>query len=230
MKRYNPEDEGRAPWRWLAAAPSSTYPPAVSTPRAPTPLPAAAAPNDQPPPTEPPDKTAQPPTVVATSAPLPSFSQRLARGDAVLLYLRGIPNPEDINDMVDSLGNVTLPLIGKVRVEGLTTAEAEATIEKLYIDGDIYKSIDVIMVAKEGEYFVRGEVKREGKYPVRGELTLLQAVAEAGGYTDFAKDTEIKVIRGDHDMTYNARRIETRRDSDPVIKAGDIVIVPRRRW
>jgi protein involved in polysaccharide export with SLBB domain len=171
---------------------------------------------------------AAPPAPEATNAVSPA--ELISRGDKLMMDLRGIPTPEGINDVVDNAGNVTLPYIGEVKVEGMSTAAAEALIEKLYIDGGYYKKIDVIIVAEVGDYFVNGEVKREGKYPVRRDLTLLQAIAEAGGYTDFAKSTEIKIIRGDMNLTVDAERVEKRLDRDPLIKAGDIIKVPRRRW
>ena len=170
-------------------------------------------------------------TNVAAASPPESTNtyELLNRGDILTISLMGIPTPQDVHDVIDGLGNITLPLIGKLRVEGMTTAEAEALIEKLYIDGGFYTKIDVIVVAQEGEYFVRGEVKHEGKFAVRRELTLLQAIAEAGGFTDYAKTSEVRVIRGSQESRYNTVRIEDRKEKDPLVKAGDIVIVPRRR-
>jgi protein involved in polysaccharide export with SLBB domain len=207
LTRYRPDEKGRQPWRWTAERTEKVAPVAATQSNAPT------------------------GTVAATEAPTHgTVSEPLNRGDVLAVSLRGIPNPEEFQDVVDDLGNITLPLLGKIKVEGKTTSEAETVIESAYVEGGIYRKIDVIIVAQAGEYFVRGEVKREGKYPVRGNLTLLQAIAEAGGFTDFAKRTDIKVIRGDQDMRYNTERIEDREEKDPIIKPGDNIIVPRRRF
>ncbi len=155
-------------------------------------------------------------------------SVRLRRGDQVVVYLRGIPQQEDVRDVVDDTGSITLPLLGNMTVEGKSTAEAELEIETAYVDGGFYRKINVIIVAQEGEYFVRGEVKREGRYPVSGDLTLLQAIAAAGGYTDFARRSRVKVIHDQQDMTFDADEIEKGRAPDPVIRNGDIIVVPRR--
>ncbi|MFC1497369.1 polysaccharide biosynthesis/export family protein [Verrucomicrobiota bacterium] len=151
-------------------------------------------------------------------------------GDALQIYMRGIPNPEDISDVVDGQGNINLPLVKTIKVEGSTSFEAESAIEKAYINGGYYKKINIIIVEQQGEYFVRGEVKKEGKFPLSGNLTLLRVIAVAGGYTDYAKRSQIKIIRGDKVIYVDASRIEKLKDKDPPVKSGDIIIVPRRMW
>lgn len=152
----------------------------------------------------------------------------LKRGDAVTVKLTGIPKPEDIKDMVDDEGMLNLSLIGRVSVEAKTTSQAEDIIEKAYIDRGYYRKITAIVVAQEDEYYVQGEVKREGRYPLTRDMTLLQAVATAGGYTDFANRTRVKVTNGDEVETYNLKKIEQMEEKDPLVKPGDLIRVPRR--
>lgn len=153
---------------------------------------------------------------------------RLRSGDEMSISLRGIPRPEDVRNVVDSTGTINLPFIGTIKVEGLTSSEAEKAIEKAYIEGDYYKKINVIIVSAQGEYFVGGEVKNEGKYSLSGDLTLLQAITVAGGYTDYAKRTQTKIKRGNKVMYFNIDKIEKIKAKDPLIKSGDIITVPRR--
>jgi polysaccharide export outer membrane protein len=129
--------------------------------------------------------------------------------------------------VIDDLGQVTLPLLGPIELASQTTSEAERKIERAYIDGGYYIRISVIVVAQEEEYFVRGEVRMPGRFPMRGDLRLTHAIAAAGGYTDFAKVTEIKIIRGEEVTVHNGKRIEQRREEDPMIRAGDVIVVPR---
>jgi len=152
----------------------------------------------------------------------------LRRGDGISIYLKNIPRPEDIREEVDEMGDVTLPLIGKIRVNGMSTSQAEDAIKAAYIDGGYYRKIDVIVVAEAGVYYVRGEVKRPGSFPISGDVTLVQAITTAGGYTDFAKRSKVKVRRGYEDMLFDADRIEDGKDPDPLIKANDTIIVSRR--
>jgi protein involved in polysaccharide export with SLBB domain len=158
-------------------------------------------------------------------------SRSLKRGDKLVIELRGIPIPEIIRNELDDLG-VNLPLIGRIKIDGITTFEAEKLIEKAYIDGGYYTKINVIVTTQEDEYFVQGEVKSEGKYSMTGDRTLVQAITQAGGYTDFAKKSEVKIIRGqgkDKQILYfNCDRIQSLKEKDPLIKSGDIIVVPRR--
>lgn len=157
-----------------------------------------------------------------------SVQRVLSRGDRIMISLRGIPRAEEIKNVIDGLGEVTLPLIGQVRVAGLTTSDAERLIETTYIERDIYKAINVIVVAEDKVYFVQGEVSRQGKFPMSGDVTLLQAITEAGGYTPFARRKKVKVIRGDQVIFYNAVDIENGKENDPPVLADDIIVVQRR--
>lgn len=203
MVRYRPSVDDRRPWTWsMAAVP---VPAAVGVPGSPVPGLTASG-----------------------GVSRPNTLRTLRRGDKLMIYLRGIPQSEDLGYVVDDAGNINLPLIGSVTVDGKTTAEAERLVERTYVDGGYYQHINVIVVTQEEEYFVRGEVKREGRYPLSGDLTLLQAVATAGGYTDYAKLSRIEVKRGDEVLFFDASRIEKTLDRDPLIKPGDIIVVPRR--
>lgn len=152
----------------------------------------------------------------------------LKRGDRLIISLRGIRQQEDIQEVIDDRGCVTLPLINAIRIQGLTTADAEKLIEKTYIERGYYNRINVSVVAEEDEYFVRGEVKREGKYILSRDLTLVQAIAEAGGYTDFAKQSKTTVRRGSQILEFNLVKIEKGKDKAPLIEPGDVIVVPRR--
>jgi len=207
IARYKPRTDDRSPWLWEK-----------KSPRAGDPAPATVK---NPPKEAPVEK---PPPKVEINA---ETTRILRRGDSILIHLTAIPRPEDVREVLDERGTVTLPLIGDVEVEGLTTAAAERAIQKAYISGGYYNKIDVIVVADKDEYFVRGEVKREGRYPLAGDLTLIQAITSAGGYTDYAR-SKIKVIRGKKVLYFNSKRIELRKDEDPLIEPGDIIVVLRR--
>jgi polysaccharide export outer membrane protein len=163
--------------------------------------------------------------------PEPAEERRLKRGDKVFISLLGIPPPEakTYEDFVDGQGKVRLPHIGSVRIEGMTTAEAEEHIQQLYtVTHGIYKSISVTVNSQFDEFFIRGEVMKQGRIQYPSGLTLLKAITLAGGYTPFANRKKIKIIRGEEVLRFNAERIELRKDPDPVIRRGDLIIVPRR--
>lgn len=158
----------------------------------------------------------------------PFWVTPIRRGDKVMIYLRGIPTPEEKPDIVDDRGEISLPFINKIKIEGMTTSEAENLIEQAYIKGGYYNSIAVTIVTQEDEYFIRGEVKRAGRYPLRPGMTLLQAISGASGYTEFSKPGKIQVIRDNKKLHYDAEKIEEGKEKDPGIKPGDIIIIGRR--
>ena len=152
----------------------------------------------------------------------------LRNGDKIGISLLGIPTPYSGNDEIDENGSINLPLIGNQKISGLTTAEAELAIENAYIDKQIFKQINAVIVAESEEYYVRGEVRQPGKYPLTTGTTLLRAVVSAGGYTEFAQPRKITIKRGDKVETYDTKRIESLQDPDPVINPDDIIVVDRR--
>jgi polysaccharide export outer membrane protein len=144
----------------------------------------------------------------------------------VTITLTG-PVREVIEDVLDETGCVTLTHVGRLVIEGRTPSSAERLIERAYVDGGIYKRVNVNLVAQENEYFVQGEVKTPGRYPLSTDVTLMQAIATAGGPTDFAKMSRIELYRGGQVSEYDTRKIESRQTPDPVIMRGDRIVVRR---
>jgi protein involved in polysaccharide export with SLBB domain len=151
----------------------------------------------------------------------------LRNGDRLDVSLRAIPQPENFTTVVDENGNINLPYIGDVQVEGKTAAEAQKLIEQRYISDKIYKFITVIIVPPPSEYSVSGEVLYPKPYPLTRDLTLLQALSRAGRFTEFANPAKIKIIRKGKVYLFNFDRIQKGLDKDPIIEPGDIIEVPR---
>lgn len=156
------------------------------------------------------------------------YSYRLQSGDPVVIHLRGIyPRDEEVEDIVDDLGNITLPHLGDLPAAGRSTSQLEAEIRRLYIEGKFYNSITINVVMPQRTYFIRGEVKGPGRFPVAGGMTLLQAIATAGGYTEFANPKKVNLIRAGRTQTYNMRSIERRPELDVRLESGDVIVVER---
>lgn len=177
---------------------------------------------------------AAPETRPAVPAPAPEAYtnetvRRLRCGDRVSISKLGIQQPEEIKDEVDDRGCVNLSLIGTIKIDGMTTSEAEEAIEKAYVDQGYYRKITVIVVAQQDEYFVRGEVKTPGKYPLSVGVTLMRAITTAGGYTDYANPRKINIFRGDKVFRYDAEKIEALKAQDPVVSPEDVIVV-ERKW
>jgi len=101
---------------------------------------------------------------------------------------------------VDAKGTVNLPLVQEVRVYGQTLNEAERTIEKAYRDGRFLRNPEVTVAVEEyarREVSINGQVKNPGSYPLPVEATMsvLELVTKAGGFTDTAQGTAVRVTR-----------------------------------
>src|SRR6185369_11007739 len=87
---------------------------------------------------------------------------------------------------VNDNGEVSLPLLGSVKIAGLSTAQAGEEIAKLLTDGQYFNNPQVSVFEKEYSnqgVSVLGEVQKPGIYPLLGERTLFDALSAAGGTT-----------------------------------------------
>jgi polysaccharide export outer membrane protein len=143
-----------------------------------------------------------------------------------------------MTNKVSQAGTLTFPLIGSVKVSGLKVHEAEILVTDKLKDGYI-KNPQVTILVKEyaaRRVSVLGEVKKPGtvEIPPEEALTLLQAVAYAGGFQNVAKTDEVvvrRMIDGKETKTkVNATKL-MRADAaecDYPLEPGDIVYVPTR--
>lgn len=101
---------------------------------------------------------------------------------------------------VDAKGTVNLPLVGEIRVRGLTLSEAERTIENAYKDGRVLRKPEVTVAIDEyapREVSIQGQVKNPGRYPlpIESTMSVLDLVTRAGGFTDTALGTGVRITR-----------------------------------
>jgi len=133
-------------------------------------------------------------------------------------------------------GNISFPLIGRVKLDTLTVREAESRIES-QLGKDFLVNPQVTIFVKEHQnkkISVLGQVKNPGAYdlPQGRNLTVVEAVALAGGFTDIAAVSKTKVIRIEDGVQryieVNVSDIIKRGDKtkDIILKPDDIVFVP----
>jgi polysaccharide export outer membrane protein len=136
--------------------------------------------------------------------------------------------------MVNHDGTVRLPLIGNVRLGGLTTDQAAQRIRAALDDGYLVNPQVTVAVAQfaRRRVTVLGQVARPGPVDLRpGErLTLVQAIGDAGGFTRLANPKAVIVKRraGGRDATYtvNVRQMATDPDAVPFhLTDGDVITV-----
>ncbi|MCB1195021.1 polysaccharide biosynthesis/export family protein [bacterium] len=129
-------------------------------------------------------------------------------------------------------GTLLMPLIGPVKVAGLTITEIERKLIDLYSQ-DYLKNPYITVAVLSRRYYVLGEVKLPGAYPMQGTVTVLTAITQAGGFTDYAAENKVAVIRtiGNQKQTIkvNVERIIKTGDTgeDVILQPGDVVNVPQ---
>jgi polysaccharide export outer membrane protein len=124
---------------------------------------------------------------------------------------------------VDGLGNVTLPLIGEVPAKGKTEGQVEKLItEKLSPEylRDPNVSVDVLTYRP---FYIFGEVNAPGSYPYVNGMTVINAIALAGGYTYRARTSSVNLIRAS-DPSGEPQTVPTNESIAP----GDVIEVRER--
>ncbi len=145
---------------------------------------------------------------------------------------------------VDARGMINLPLVGEVKVYGLTLHEAEQAIATAYREGRFLRNPQVnltVEVYAVREISVQGQVKNPQRVvlPAESTMTVLEAITKCGGFTDSAKGTEVRITRVgpdgkvkvftvDIDSLIKGKNRARSEDDSLLLLPGDIIYVPER--
>jgi len=214
-----------------APAPKPVPPPPVQVM---APPPVAAPEVVTPPSIQPKEKPAPVQAAPVAATLLPSATAggyTLKVGDGIQVFLRGIPSPDAIEDVIDEGGMIALPLINDVEAAGLTSSQLERRIRKMYLDRDIYRNISVNVVVPTRYYFIQGEIRAPGRFQIMSATRVSQAIAGAGGYTEYASGRVLVKRNGKiFKNIRNAQRLERTPDDDILLEPDDIIEVKRSLW
>jgi polysaccharide export outer membrane protein len=171
-------------------------------------------------------------TTPAAAAAATSPDYRLAAGDKLRIEIyKDAQLSQSLQIRPD--GKITLPLVGDVPAAGRTSVELRDAIAgslKEYITSPV---VTVIVTETTPQVvFVTGEVSKPGSYSlVNGRISILQAIAMAGGLTEFANKKDIRVLRkgptGMQTLKFNYKEaLDDENRNEPLqLLAGDTVIV-----
>jgi polysaccharide biosynthesis/export protein len=157
--------------------------------------------------------------------------------DTIEIDVFGIP--ELRREMqVDASGRIAMPIAGTLDARGKTAAELANAIETALraryvrdpqVTVNIKSSVSQVVT-------IDGQVTEPGLYPVTNQMTLMRVVASAKGFSEFARQEDVVILRrvGDRRMAglYNVAAIRRGAYDDPPIYANDVIIVgdsPQRR-
>lgn len=186
----------------------------------------------------------KPAATEAEAAALAAAMQQVARtkndykiSSADLLDVTVYQDPEMSRKVrVNANGAVSLPLVGAVKIGGMTVLEAQAVIEEKMSKFLVSPQISLFIQEYGNKLvFVMGEVQKPGSYPIPPEsrLTVLEAISTAGGFTPIAGQDRTKVLRNVNgqslSFTIEVKAITQNgeKDKDMVLEPNDVVYVPQ---
>ena len=124
---------------------------------------------------------------------------------------------------IDNNGQVSIPLAGHLKAAGATTRQLEKAIASALAKGIVRDPRVNVEIAQYRPYYILGEVKKSGEYPYRHGLTVMDAVASAGGFTYRANENKVFLRRS------GAGTEETYPLDAPVpVYPGDNIRIPER--
>lgn len=125
---------------------------------------------------------------------------------------------------VNDRGELAIPLLGTIRADGLTTSELEARLSKQLKDKKVLLDPSVsVEVLSYRPVFILGEVAKPGEYPYKPGMTVLTAVALAGGFTYRAETGYASILR-----TSDKRSVEGRVPRGMEVRPGDVIDIFER--
>jgi polysaccharide biosynthesis/export protein len=162
-----------------------------------------------------------------------SADYKIGPGDVLEVSVYGEESLNRKDLVVRPDGKISFPLIGEAQVGGLTTAQAKEAMEQSlheYVPG----AVASVSVAQLGslQYYVVGKVNKPGMYNVSKPLTVLQALAMAGGLTPFAAESKIVILRNSGKDTvtiaFNYKKVKKGQNIEEniILERGDVVVVP----
>jgi polysaccharide export outer membrane protein len=186
-----------------------------------------------------------PPSLAAPSSPSPaetpatvpgrgvSDDYRIGEGDVISVSVWREAEASVPTAVVRPDGKVSLPLIKELYVAGMTPADAERAVTR-QLSAFINKP-EVAVVVKEihsKKVYVVGAARKEGPLPYTYRMTVLQAISEAGGLTDYAKRKKIYVLRSQSGkqqklpFNYDAAVKGERTEQNIELLPGDTLVIP----
>lgn len=169
---------------------------------------------------------------ISTSDPAASvpFYRKIGQDRSLAPNNQGMNNAKLLDYLVDNDGCIDYPVLGKLRVQGMTTRECEAMIRQALLE---YLSEEPTVTVRVSNFKVSvlGEVNRPGTYSVQDErINIFQALALAGDMTLFSVRKDVQLLREDstgRTITYHLDLTQANITSSPYyyLQQNDIVYV-----
>ena len=162
-----------------------------------------------------------------------SDDYQIGEGDVLQVAVWGEPAASVQSATVRPDGKISMPLIKEVTVAGSTPAQVEARIQEQL--SKVIRTPDVTVIVAQinsKKIFLTGAVKKEGPLKYTYRMTVLQAISEAGGLTDYAKRKNIYVLHTENGrqfrlpFNYTAVLKGENMEQNILLSPGDTIVVP----
>lgn len=143
----------------------------------------------------------------------------LGAGDTIEVLVYQEPDLRTVTK-VNQSGFINLPLVGQIKLEGLTIEAASEEIESKFKDGYLVYPDVTLIIREYRPFFIHGEVHHPGSYKYQAEINLEQAIALAGGLKDRASRSKWNIWRGFPQKPFKAEKGEK-------VLPGDVIKIDK---
>jgi protein involved in polysaccharide export with SLBB domain len=134
--------------------------------------------------------------------------------------------PQNLDVNIDENGEISLPLVGRIKAVGLTQSELAEHIQANYVPRYYVRCTATVLVAQRF-FYMSGEVRAPGRFLWSDDTTLLKAISTASGFTDYANRRKVELVRGKERQVYNCEDLQRNPSRDVPIRPGDTITVSR---
>ena len=158
-----------------------------------------------------------------------NVSNRVSVGDVLSVNVFKVPDLSASNLRVESSGNISLPLVGTVKVAGLTIVQAEQKITQSLTKFMQAPQVSISRTEKaiQNRVTVEGEVRSPGVFPIKGNLSFLQAIALAQGLSPSGDTSNVFFYRNGQRNIVDLNQVRKGVIPDPQLQGDDRIVVVR---
>lgn len=179
------------------------------------------------------------PVAVETKQAVGEINYKIQPNDRIRVIIYQYPEltPVDMNKnglLVDGDGYISLPLIHKIKISGYSQTDAARMLEGRYKKYLTDPSLNLEVINKR--VYILGEVRSPGAIQLDNEyMTILQAIASAGGLTDSAQRNAVFIVNTDAQKNMKMRKVDLTsfsalQASNLIVKPNDIIYVQPNKW
>jgi polysaccharide biosynthesis/export protein VpsN len=147
-------------------------------------------------------------------------SYKLGSGDTISIRVLGEDELKRERVRLSDAGTVSFPVLGEIRVRGLTAGDLEEYITNGLKGRYLLNPQVTVSIDEYRNFFVNGMVEKPGGYPFSPGMTVRKAISVAGGFKERASREKLNIIRDD-----DPKQVPRRVDLNTMVRPGDILTI-----